>query len=261
MYSWSIMTAIDSENLKIIFGIKIKTFRTQQGLSLQELSRKSGLAASYLSEIESGKKYPKPDKLLKLSQALGIEYDALVSLKVGKNLDPFAALVNSELIKQFPFHLFGISARDILALFKNDPDNVHAFLQTFLHIGKAYDMSLENFLFAALQTYQRLHNNYFPELEDLAADFGLEHGLSGNIIHFDTLKMILTEKYAYRIEEHELAHHPVLNNFRSVLKDTGHLSLNGRLAPSQKAFILAREIGFLELGIAKRPITSSWLNV
>lgn len=255
------MTSIDSENLKIIFGIKIKRFRTDQGLSLQELSTKSGLAVSYLSEIESGKKYPKPDKLIKLSLALGIEYDTLVSLKVGRTLDPFAALINSELLKQFPFNLFGISARDILSLFKNDPDNVKAFLQTFLQISKAYDMSLENFLFAALRTYQQIHLNYFPELEEMALRFREEHNLPGKIVLLNKLKTLLSQKYDYRVEENELTNYPHLDGFRSVLRQERYLSINARLAPSQKAFILAREIGFQELGISKRPLTSSWLKV
>lgn len=255
------MKTMKPENLKIIFGIKIKTFRTEQGLSLQELSKKSGIAVSYLSEIESGKKYPKPDKLLSLAQALGVEYDALVSLKLNKALDPFTELLNSELIRQFPFHLFGISARDILGLFKNHPENAHAFLQTFLQIGRAYDMSLENFLFAALRTYQRLHHNYFTGLEDTAEKFARQHGLDNKTPGFEQLKKILHEKHSYRIEEQELSRHPDLKNFRSIFRGNGFLSVNDRLLPSQKTFILAREIGFLELGINERPRTSSWIKV
>ncbi|MDX2509557.1 MAG: helix-turn-helix domain-containing protein [Desulfobacterales bacterium] len=253
--------SMETENIKIIFGIKVKSFRTEQGLSLQELSKKAGLAVSYLSEIESGKKYPKPEKLIRLAHALKVEYDVLVSLKVDKSLDPFAALINSELIKQFPFHLFGISARDILGLFKNNPQNAQAFLQTFLQISRAYDMSLENFLFAALRTFQRYHNNYFPDLEKLANHYASQNGLDGKTTSFDQLKRILQEKYLYRIDESELARHPVLSGFRSIYRGKGLLSINSGLLPPQKTFILAREIGFLELGIKERPLTSSWIKV
>ncbi len=252
---------MNSENLKIIFGIKIKTFRTEQGLSLQELSRKSGIALSYLSEIESGKKYPKPEKLINLAQALDVEYDELVSLKIDKSLDPFAALIDSELITQFPFHLFGISARDILGLFKNDPENAHSFLQTFLQISRAYDMSVETFLFAALRTFQKLHNNYFPDLEKLADDYSKQNGCNSETLHFNELKQLLEEKHQYRIEENELSEHPTLNGFRSVFKGAGNLVINSKLLSTQKAFILARELGFLELGITERPLTSSWIEV
>lgn len=252
---------METENIKIIFGIKIKSFRTEQGLSLKELSKKAGIAVSYLSEIESGKKYPKPEKLIRLARALKVEYDALVSLKVDKSLDPLAALINSQLIKQFPFHLFGISARDILGLFKNNPENAQAFLQTFLQISRAYDMSLENFLFAALRTFQRYHNNYFSDLEKLAKHYASQNGLDGKTTSFDQLKRILQEKYLYRIDESELARHPVLSGFRSIYRGKGLLSINSNLLPSQKTFILAREIGFLELGIKERPLTSSWIKV
>jgi XRE family transcriptional regulator, fatty acid utilization regulator len=252
---------INTENLKIIFGLKIKSFRTVRELSLKELSKKAGMAVSYLSEIESGKKYPKPEKMISLAQALGVTYDVLVSSTVDKSLDPFTAIINSELIKQFPFHLFGISAHDILGLFKNDPENAHAFLQTFLQISRAYDMSLENFLFAALRTFQRLHNNYFPDLENLANQYARKNGINSNTTNFDQLKNILEEKYLYRIEESELSHHPVLNVFRSVYRGKRMLSINDRLLPSQKTFILAREIGFLELGFEQRPLTSSLIKV
>lgn len=239
----------------------MKSFRTELRLSLRELSKKSGIAVSYLSEIESGKKYPKPDKLLSLSQALEVDYDQLVSTKVDKNLDPFAALINSDLIKLFPFHLFGISAGDILGLFKNNPENAQAFLQTFLQIGRAYDMSLENFLFAALRTWLRQRNNYFPNLEKLARQSRKDHGIDSGDSTYEQLSRILLEKYSYQIEETDFANHPELREFRSILKDNKLLCINTNLLPSQKAFILAREIGFNELSITERPLTSSWIKV
>jgi len=252
---------MNEENIKIIFGIKIKSYRANLGLSLQELSKKSTIAVSYLSEIESGKKYPKPEKLIRLAQALGVDYDTLVSTKVSKNLDPFAALINSDLIKQFPFHLFGISASDILGLFKNNPEHAHAFLQTFLQISRAYDMSVENFLFAALRTYVRQCNNFFPDLENLANQYARQLEIDGHKPSFLQLKMILEESHSYTIEETELTQHPELNSLRSVLRGNGILSINGNLLASQKAFILAREIGFLEMEIKERPLTSSWIKV
>lgn len=251
---------INEENLKIIFGIKIKSQRTRLALSLKELSKKTGIAVSYLSEIESGKKYPKPEKLIRLAEALEVDYDTLVSARVSKDLDPFAALLNTGLVKEFPFHLFGLSASDILGLFKNNPENAQAFLQTFLQISRAYDMSLENFLFAALRTYIGQHSNYFEELETLAGRYGRENNLSGRTVSCQKLREVL-EGYGYTVDEKELTGHPKLNELRSVLRGKRRLSINGKLLPSQKAFILARELGFLELGIRERPLTSSWIKV
>ena len=223
---------IDTENLKLLFGIKVKSYRTAQGLSLQALSKKTGMAVSYLSEIESGKKYPKPEKLIQMAQALDIDYDALVSIKADKSLDPFVALINSDLIRQFPFHLFGIRAADIVGLFKNNADHANAFLQTFLQISRVYDLSLENFLFSALRTYLRQHKNYFPELEAAAEAFALNNGLAGDHPGYDRFKALLEEGYGYVIDETVLAVHPELSEFRSVLQAEGRLAVNGGLMPS-----------------------------
>ena len=73
--------------IKLIFGLKLKQIRNDQGLSLYGLSKKTGLSKSYLNEIENGKKYPKPDKIAALSEHLDVPYDDLVSLKLNKNLD------------------------------------------------------------------------------------------------------------------------------------------------------------------------------
>lgn len=122
-------------------------------------------------------------------------------------------------------------------------------------------MSLENFLFAALRTFQRNHNNYFPELENLANQYARQNGIDGETTKFDQIRKVLEEKHKYQIDESELSDHPVLNCFRSIYRGKGVLSINDRLLPSQKTFILAREIGFIELGVKVRPLTSSWIKV
>ena len=67
-----------NEHIKLILGLKLKQLRQSKGLSLSELAKKSGLSVSYLNEIESGKKYPKAEKISALSESLGITYDQLV---------------------------------------------------------------------------------------------------------------------------------------------------------------------------------------
>lgn len=253
-----------SDNLRLIFGMKVKNFRLEKGLSLVQLARTSGVAVSYLSEIEQGKKYPKPEKMIRLAEALQVPYDELVSLRVDEKLDPLTTLMGSELVQEFPFDLFGIAPRDILNLFSDSPEKATAFLQTFLEISRTYDMSVENFLLAALRTYQKIHGNHFPDLEAEAQRFLALHSGLPPIPGTDDLATILTEEYGYRIDEHSLAAAVPLAGFRSVYRD-GHpptLFINPRLLPSQKAFVLGREIGFRFLKIhAVRPATSSWLKV
>ncbi|WP_257349075.1 helix-turn-helix domain-containing protein [Pseudalkalibacillus decolorationis] len=55
------------------FGDELKKMREQKGLSMRELSRRSGISSSFLSKLESGKRStPKHETVLKLSDGLGI---------------------------------------------------------------------------------------------------------------------------------------------------------------------------------------------
>ena len=73
---------MEKEDIKLIFGLKLKQIRTEKDLSLFGLSKLTGLSKSYLNEIEKGKKYPKTDKIVLLSEKLEISYDNLVSLRL-----------------------------------------------------------------------------------------------------------------------------------------------------------------------------------
>ena len=57
----------------------VLAFRNNQGLSLQELSERTGLAVSYLSEIERGIKPGSASALARIAAALGTTIDVLVS--------------------------------------------------------------------------------------------------------------------------------------------------------------------------------------
>lgn len=53
--------------------------RTEAGLSLQELSEKSGVAKSYLQRLEEDSANPSIEILCKLSKALGVPVESLFS--------------------------------------------------------------------------------------------------------------------------------------------------------------------------------------
>ena len=57
----------------------VLAFRNHQGVTLQELSDKTGLAVSYLSEIERGIKPGSASALARIAGALGTTIDVLVS--------------------------------------------------------------------------------------------------------------------------------------------------------------------------------------
>ncbi|MGH7601335.1 MAG: helix-turn-helix domain-containing protein, partial [bacterium] len=62
---------MSGDELRLILGIKLKQLRQERSYSLKDLTEKTGLSLSYLSEIENGKKYPKPEKIIQIAQALG----------------------------------------------------------------------------------------------------------------------------------------------------------------------------------------------
>ena len=56
----------------------ILAYRNHQGLTLRDLSDRTGIAASYLSEIERGLKNGSASALAKIAGALGTTIDTLV---------------------------------------------------------------------------------------------------------------------------------------------------------------------------------------
>ncbi len=252
------------EQLRFILGLKLRQYREAQGLSLRDLAERSGLSISYLSEIEHGKKYPKPQKLLRLAEALNISFDELVSLKLDARLSPLRDILNSPFLKVFPFELFGLDSESIFSILGQIPEKAAALIHTFLEIGQMYDMRVEQFLFAALRSYQQMHHNYFPELEAAAQHFRKEMSLSTSRASDEHIyRSLLVEHHNYIIDEETLAGHPVLHSFRSVFipSNPPRLLINRNLLPVQKAFIFARELGYNYLGLTERAYTSSWLRV
>ncbi|HEX6010944.1 MAG TPA: helix-turn-helix transcriptional regulator [Geminicoccaceae bacterium] len=57
----------------------VRLWRERRGLKLGELAARAGVAASYLSEIESGRKPGSVAALVKLARALGLGIDDLVA--------------------------------------------------------------------------------------------------------------------------------------------------------------------------------------
>jgi hypothetical protein len=254
---------VSADNLRFILGLKLKNLRTDQDLSLKDVSERAGLSISYLSEIEKGKKYPKPDKLLDLSRALDVPFDDLVSLKLDQDLNPIKEVFDSTFVREFPFELFGLTPRDLFDLTRDEPGKAGALFQTFLDVGRMYDVQVEHFLFAALRSYQQMHANYFEEIEAAADAFRRAHDWpEDGPVGEDRLRSLLETEYGYQIDTTTLHADPHLNELRSVYdaSDGPRLYVNCELLPEQRTFVYGREIGFLHLGLTDRPRTSSWIQ-
>ncbi|MCL4804685.1 MAG: helix-turn-helix domain-containing protein [Anaerolineae bacterium] len=250
--------------INIIFGMKVRQARLEAGLTLSDLARQCELSPSYLTEIEKGRKYPRADKIVKMAAALGKEYDDLVSIKLASSLRYLESALASSTVRRFPFEEFGLEPADALGLLTREPDRASALLHAIIEISRRYDLKEDEFLRAALRSYQEIHENYFPDLEDAAetfmAEFGPRYGFDdAPLIPLATLASILRQEYGYTIDDKTLATSEELRNYRSVLQPgrRPQLFINDRLYARQVRFILAREIGYCYLGLKERSLTST----
>ncbi|MEM6265847.1 MAG: helix-turn-helix transcriptional regulator [Bacteroidota bacterium] len=254
---------VHERNIRLIFGIKVKQFRQAKGFSFKSLSEKSGMSVSYLNEIEKGKKYPKTDKIIVLARALGVSYDELVSSQLDKRWQPIVDLLNSDFFNSLPLHMFGLDILNILEIISTAPAKINAFISTVLKISRNYEMTREHFYFAALRSYQEMHNNYFEELEEEVEKavekfaFDLTPPVQRSQI-YDVLK----DEYGYTIDRETLNQYDSLKGFRSVfIEKTRRLLINDTLTNTQKSFLLGKELAFNFLNLKERPHTSSMFRV
>jgi transcriptional regulator with XRE-family HTH domain/Zn-dependent peptidase ImmA (M78 family) len=251
---------MNTELVNIIFGLKVKQARRAAGLTLSELAAASELSPSYMTEIEKGRKYPRADKILRMAEALKTPYDELVSILLGPTLAHLETALKSPLLQEFPFEEFGLDISDLVDLLTRAPAEVSALLHAILEIGRQYDLREEHFFWAMLRSFQEIHDNYFPDLEEAAADFAQSHNLTGSLpVSLESLRTILQQDFNYELEESMLGDSTALAGYRSVFiqKKRPRLLINSHLRPMQIKFLLAREIGYQYLGLKERSFMSS----
>ncbi len=247
----------------IIFGMKVRQARMEAGLTLSEFARQCELSPSYLTEIEKGRKYPRADKIMKMAEALGKNYDDLVSIRLAPSLTYLESTLSSAVVQRFPFEEFGVEPGDLIELLTRVPDKSSALLHAALEIVRRYDLKEEDFLRAALRSYQEIHENYFPELEEAALAFTREFGKQYQLndtapVKLATLEQILQAVYGYEIDDQTIAADDNLIHYRSINihAKRPRLYINNRLYSRQVKFILARELGYQYLELADRSQTS-----
>jgi XRE family transcriptional regulator, fatty acid utilization regulator len=249
---------------KLILGMKLKQLRQERGLSLMQLAEMTNISVSYLNEIEKGKKFPKADKIAMIASKLDISYDWLVSLKMSKKLAPITEILQSRIVKELPLELFGIDKTQLILLLSQAPVKFNAFLNTIIEISRNHGMRVEHFYFSALRSYLEMQDNYFDDIETAVDKFVEENAIEVNAaINSEHLIKILEETYHYHVEEDGLSSQPELQDLRSVVL-TGkkpRLLLHKNLNPTQKTFILGREIGFQFMNITDRSVTTSYVEV
>ncbi|HYC71507.1 MAG TPA: helix-turn-helix domain-containing protein [Opitutaceae bacterium] len=242
------------QNLRFILGLKLHQLRKQQGLQLKEVAGRADLAVSYLNEIEKGKKYPKPEKILALARALGTTYDELVSLQLGERLHPLSGVLKSGILQEIPLEVFGLTPTGLLEMMAASPDRISALFDTFVRIARRFDVTIEHLLLAAMRSYVEQNKNYFEDLEQAAEKFRRAHGWApAPAPDHARIREHLVRAHGYAIDESTLANQPDLAGLRAVTLGAGtatpRLLLHPRLGEWQRSFLLARELGYRELGL------------
>lgn len=249
------------QNLRFILGLKLNQLRKQQELSLKQVAGRAGLAVSYLNEIEKGKKYPKPEKILSLARALGTTYDELVSLRLDEKLHPLSGVLQSGILQEIPLEVFGLTPTGLLEMMAASPEKISALFDTFVKIARRFDVTIDHLLLAAMRSYVEQNRNYFEDLELAAERFRAQHHWERTPLpDLDRLHRHLVRHHGYAIDETTLVAQPELRSLRAITLggDTAHprLLLNPLLGEWQKAFLLARELGYRELGLREATTTS-----
>jgi XRE family transcriptional regulator, fatty acid utilization regulator len=249
------------QNLRFILGLKLNHLRKQRGLSLKQVASRADVAVSYLNEIEKGKKYPKPEKILALSRALGTTYDELVSARLNEKLNPLSGVLKSGVLDEIPLEVFGLTPTGLLEMMAASPDKISALFDTFVKIARRFDVTMEHLLLAAMRSYVEQNKNHFEELELAAENFRITHPWAQTPApDLARLREYLASVRGYTIDESGDALPAELGELRAITTGgdttTPRLRLNPRLGAWQKAFLLAREIGYRELGF-KEPLTTS----
>lgn len=244
-------------------AFKVKQLRLKHQFSYQQLSDATGLSTSYLSDIEKGKRYPKPDKINSLARALDVDYDYLVSTSAPKKLSPIIDLLDSNFLKLFPLEDFGISMEKALELFAQTPDQINAFISTFFKIGRNYQITDREFYLEALRSYQDMHNNHFPDLDDAVAAFKQEFSITkAPPYSVEFLADQLEEIYDIQVDYDSLSKNKKLSGLKSFYSPSKQtLYIKDGLTTEQQRFLIGRELAFQYLKLKERPYETSIVNI
>ncbi len=252
---------LPADHIRLLFGLKLRQLRLDRKLSVSELAQQAGLSVSYVTEIEKGRKYPKADKISALANAMQVDYDTLVSLKLSRKMEPISDLLRSKFLTEVPLELFGIDPSDLLELLAEAPTKVSAMIRTFMDIAQSYNMSVERLYQTMLRSYQEMHDNHFPDIEADADRFLSEFVPAGQAVDELLLTNLLKTRYSIQLVHFDPLTQPELAPLRSVYRPANHtLHLNAGLTREQRSFILAREVGFQFMSLKTRPYTYSWVD-
>ena len=199
---------LKSQSLKI--GPKIKAFRRQLGIQANKLAEQTGISASYLNLIESGKRNIDSNLVIKICNELKIKVSDLTS-KSDVNLENnISELLSDELFEDLD--ILGPEVKDLVA---SNPKIAKALIklgdnykQKDMEIvnkvenfsGKIIDKRKAAFPGEIVSDFLQENKNYFPELEQFAEDVFNEIRINNRATYL-SLCNYLKKKYAVRVKD------------------------------------------------------------
>ena len=250
--------------------INLRLLRAKFSLSQVEMTKDISLSVSYLNEIESLKKVPKPEKLELLAGRLGLSLEELRSPglfdEVKRIHDMF---ISGKRQVSFPLEVLGISSPKLIDLLVSSPDSFLSFLEVMDSVSRSYNVSRSDFFKVFLQEFQRKHRNYFPEIEKIARDTAIKEDLHWSISVEDLIKVLDRHKISvyWKRGNHVFDNLSRETKLRSFFRNAEfnktkkkEIYINPLIQDEQARFILSRELGFHILGGDDRPVTSPVLD-
>jgi len=142
-------------------------------------------------------------------------------------------------------------------MFAQTPDKINAFISTVFKIARNYQVDERRFYKEALRSYQDMHDNHFPALEESVTQFKNEFSIKGPFKP-EFLEEQLLEIYGIKVDRKKMSKQKPLANMRSYFnKEKKILYLQKKLSNSQENFLIAREIGFQYLELKERPFETT----
>lgn len=100
-------------NLKRLFGKRLATLREAKNLKQHQLGRRIGKRDKYISDIETGRIYPRPDIMVALSEALQLPISAFYFFEgvdddpktLRKSIESLVAVSSASRLRKFLRHM------------------------------------------------------------------------------------------------------------------------------------------------------------
>ncbi len=249
--------------LKAMFGYKIRSLRNALGMSLHDVSEACGLSVSYINEIEHGKKYPKPQKIIALAHALHSSYDELISSQLTGPFSPLQKLFDLHILDIVPVEFLGIDQSVIIDYVLRDPIKANALISTIVEIARNYELQQSDLYYNILRSIQETHENYFEEIEIAAENTRKKCGINREYyISKEALLILLKNQFNIGVEEPSHVFVDDLKYLRYIsVPKQNKIILNPLLSDTQKTFAMAKELGYRVLGLKEVNLVSPMVEI